>query len=78
MRKTIAITTAALLLTLGASTAQASPSVDVAPEVRQELCEHFAAGFTVEDSVNVQRNLFGDEAAAEWQKTVEAVEASGC
>lgn len=78
MRNITALTAAALLVLCGTTAAHAQPAVDVAPEVRAELCEHFAAGFTVEDSVSVQRALFGDAAAAEWQKTVEAVEASGC
>jgi len=77
MRKLGVIVFLAALSLSGCAAPQAEAST-INPEIRKELCEHFAAGFTVEDSVSVQRELFGDEAADKWQKTVEAVEASGC
>jgi len=46
--------------------------------VERGLCQHFTAGFTVDDAVHVQSELFGPEAAAEMRTVAESVRAAGC
>ena len=47
-------------------------------DVERGLCQHFTAGFTVDDAVRVQSELFGAEAAAEMRAVAQSVRAAGC
>jgi hypothetical protein len=47
-------------------------------DVQRGLCQHFAAGFTVDDAVSVQAKLFGPEAASEMRTVAQSIKDSGC
>jgi hypothetical protein len=46
--------------------------------VQSGLCRSFGAGYTVDDAVRVQADLFGAEAASQMRTVAQSVKDTGC
>jgi hypothetical protein len=46
--------------------------------VQSGLCRSFGAGYTVDDAVRVQADLFGAKAAAEMRTVAQSIKDTGC
>lgn len=43
-----------------------------------ELCEHLTGGYSIDDAVSIQADLFGVEAGKQFRLVAEAIEQQGC
>lgn len=94
MRKSLALAAVSLLALTGcASAANAAPSMedsirDIAlyanmtderiAETHAGLCRHFEAGYTKDDSVEINRKMVGAESAEQWAKFIDISQAHDC